>query len=178
MVTVLCRSIVLAAGLIAAGPVAAEAVVIIHRISAEGIGEQLGVVALEEGEHGLWLKPDLTGLEPGEHGFHIHTNPDCGPAEKDGNMTAGAAAGGHFDPQDNGAHLGPFDDSGHLGDLPILIVVPEGTATTPVLAPRLKLDDLLGRSLMIHQGGDNYSDQPEPLGGGGARVACGVVGGE
>jgi Cu-Zn family superoxide dismutase len=28
---------------------------------------------------------------------------------------------------------------------------------------------------MIHAGGDNYSDQPVPLGGGGARIACGVV---
>jgi Cu-Zn family superoxide dismutase len=28
---------------------------------------------------------------------------------------------------------------------------------------------------MIHAGGDNYSDEPAPLGGGGARVACGVV---
>ena len=27
---------------------------------------------------------------------------------------------------------------------------------------------------MIHAGGDNYSDHPEALGGGGARVACGV----
>ncbi|MGI9335880.1 MAG: superoxide dismutase family protein, partial [Gammaproteobacteria bacterium] len=29
--------------------------------------------------------------------------------------------------------------------------------------------------LMIHAGGDNFSDQPKALGGGGARAACGVV---
>jgi len=28
---------------------------------------------------------------------------------------------------------------------------------------------------MIHAGGDNYSDSPAPLGGGGARIACGVL---
>ena len=28
---------------------------------------------------------------------------------------------------------------------------------------------------IIHSGGDNYSDVPKKLGGGGARVACGVV---
>jgi hypothetical protein len=28
---------------------------------------------------------------------------------------------------------------------------------------------------MIHAGGDTYSDAPEPLGGGGPRIACGVV---
>jgi len=28
---------------------------------------------------------------------------------------------------------------------------------------------------MVHVGGDNHSDHPEKLGGGGARMACGVV---
>jgi Cu-Zn family superoxide dismutase len=28
---------------------------------------------------------------------------------------------------------------------------------------------------MIHAGGDNYSDTPKPLGGGGDRLVCGVV---
>ena len=32
-----------------------------------------------------------------------------------------------------------------------------------------------GRSLTIHAGEDNYSDQPEPLAGGGTRIACGVI---
>ena len=51
----------------------------------------------------------------------------------------------------------------------------DGKTTTAVTAPRLKMADVMGRSLMIHAGGDNYSDQPAPLGGGGARVACGVI---
>jgi len=45
-----------------------------------------------------------------------------------------------------------------------------------VVSPRLKkLDEVKNRSLMIHVGGDNYADKPEPLGGGGARYACGVI---
>jgi superoxide dismutase, Cu-Zn family len=28
---------------------------------------------------------------------------------------------------------------------------------------------------MVHAGGDNFSDQPEPLGGGGGRIACGII---
>jgi Cu-Zn family superoxide dismutase len=44
-----------------------------------------------------------------------------------------------------------------------------------VLAPKLKVADLKGKSLMIHAGGDNYSDTPEVLGGGGARIACGAI---
>lgn len=50
-----------------------------------------------------------------------------------------------------------------------------GNASQPMLAPRLKMADMAGRSLMIHIGGDNHADLPAPLGGGGARVACGVT---
>jgi Cu-Zn family superoxide dismutase len=28
---------------------------------------------------------------------------------------------------------------------------------------------------MIHAGGDNYSDEPASLGGGSARIACGII---
>jgi Cu-Zn family superoxide dismutase len=35
--------------------------------------------------------------------------------------------------------------------------------------------DVRGRSLIIHAGEDNYSDQPASLGGGGIRIACGVI---
>ena len=89
-------------------------------------------------------------------------------------MVPGLAAGGHYDPAGTGRHEGPYGD-GHLGDLPPLYVDGDGRATLPVLAPRLEAGDLKGRSLMIHAGGDNYADHPEKLGGGGARVACGVV---
>ena len=61
-----------------------------------------------------------------------------------------------------------------MGDLPALFVNADGKATQPVLAPRLKLSDLTGRSLMIHAGGDNHSDQPVAQGGGGVRIVCGV----
>ena len=50
-----------------------------------------------------------------------------------------------------------------------------GKATEAVVVPHLTVADAKGRSIMIHAGGDNYSDQPAPLGGGGARIACGVA---
>lgn len=87
----------------------------------------------------------------------------------------GLAAGGHWDPKKTGAHKGPWDDSGHLGDLPALAVDADGHIQ-PVVAPRIKkINALKGRSLMIHAGGDNYSDHPVALGGGGARKYCGVI---
>ena len=57
----------------------------------------------------------------------------------------------------------------------MLTVDAGGKATEAVVVPRLTVADVKGRSIMIHAGGDNYSDQPAPLGGGGARIACGVV---
>ena len=86
----------------------------------------------------------------------------------------GLAAGGHYDPAGTGKHKGPYED-GHLGDLPALYFDAEGKATHPVLAPRIKISDLKGHAFIIHAGGDNYRDYPKALGGGGARVACGVV---
>ena len=94
--------------------------------------------------------------------------------DQDGKAVPALGAGGHFDPGKTGKHLGPYGD-GHLGDLPPLFADAAGRSTLPVLAPRLKTADVKGRSLMVHAGGDNYADQPEPLGGGGPRIACGVV---
>jgi superoxide dismutase, Cu-Zn family len=143
-------------------------------IDSKGSGKEIGKVDARDSEYGLILIPSLSGLPPGMHGFHLHENPDCGPAVKEGKKVAGEAAGGHFDPEKTGRHEGPYG-TGHLGDLPALYVSGEGKASLPVLAPRLKVSDLKGRSLMIHGGGDNYTDQPK-LGGGGNRIACGVVG--
>jgi Cu-Zn family superoxide dismutase len=89
-------------------------------------------------------------------------------------MIAAGAAGGHYDPAATNVHGTPWGD-GHLGDLPPLYVEANGAVNQAVLAPRLKLSDLQGRALMIHAGGDNHSDHPAALGGGGARVVCGVI---
>lgn len=143
-------------------------------VDEKGIGEFIGTVSAVQSRYGVILTPDLKNLKPGIHGFHLHQNPDCNPKEQDGKPVAALAAGGHYDPAKTGLHEGPYG-KGHLGDLPALFVTQDGTAHYPVLAPRLKLSDLKGHSLMIHEGGDNHSDHPEKLGGGGGRIACGVA---
>lgn len=158
-----------------AGPAAAQMAVTMRQVDEKGVGAEVGKVAVTESKYGLVFTPALSGLAPGLHGFHVHQNPSCEAAEKDGKMTPALAAGGHLDPAGTNRHAEPWGD-GHLGDLPPLYVDAGGNATQPVLAPRLKMSDLAGRSLMVHAGGDNHSDHPAPLGGGGARVACGVVG--
>ncbi|GGY67019.1 superoxide dismutase family protein [Marinobacter zhanjiangensis] len=149
-----------------------------YQVTAEGQGDLIGTVTIEKNDHGALITSDLKGLGPGPHGFHLHENPDCGPVTKDGEKIAAGAAGGHYDPDNTGAHKGPFDTGGHLGDLPRLHVGQAGESKQTYLAPRLQLDDFQGRALVIHRGSDNYSDDPRPLGGGGARMACGVVQGE
>lgn len=136
----------------------------------------IGEVVVTESPYGLVFTPALSGLTPGLHGFHIHENPSCAPGEKDGKTVMGLGAGGHWDPKASGKHGFPWQDDAHLGDLPALFVDAEGNAHYAVLAPRLKsLDEIKGRALMIHEGGDNHADHPAPLGGGGARMACGVI---
>lgn len=143
-------------------------------VDEQGAGAAIGSIRAEDADGGLTLTPDLRDLPPGPHGMHLHDKPGCGPGEKDGRTQAGLAAGGHWDPDHTGKHLGPTG-GGHRGDLPVLVVGADGTARTPVHVPSLSVADLEGHSVMIHQNGDNYSDEPLPLGGGGARIACGVV---
>lgn len=154
---------------------AASLQVPVNLVSADGAPQPVGSVTISESAYGLIFTPDLKSLPMGVHGFHIHENGSCEAGVKDGVKVAALAAGGHFDPEKTGKHLGPYAD-GHLGDLPALYVNMDGTSNNPVLAPRLKsLAQIKGHALMIHAGGDNHSDMPKPLGGGGERVACGVI---
>lgn len=157
-----------------AGAAQAQVVVELRSVDATGVGASNGSVTITETKYGLVFTPNLSGLSQGIHGFHVHQNPSCEPAERDGKMVPALAAGDHYDPHGSKQHGTPWGD-GHLGDLPPLYGNADGTSTQPVLAPRLKLGDLSGRSLMVHAGGDNHADHPAPLGGGGARMACGVI---
>lgn len=145
-----------------------------HKVTEAGKGQPIGTITLTENDHGVVFTPNLTGLTPGLHGFHVHQNASCGPKKKNNKIVPGGAAGGHYDPQDSKHHDSPWAN-GHLGDLPALYVNESGQATSPVLAPRLTLSLLKQHAVMIHKGSDNYADEPKPLGGGGKRVACGVI---
>ncbi|MEJ8325870.1 superoxide dismutase [Cu-Zn] SodC [Kosakonia sacchari] len=168
-------SLAVLALVVCAGAQAASEEVEMNLVTAQGVGQSVGSVKISETDKGLEFAPDLKALPPGEHGFHVHAKGSCQPAIKEGKASAAEAAGGHLDPQHTGKHEGP-EGAGHLGDLPVLVVNNDGKATDPVVAPRLKkLADVKGKALMVHVGGDNMSDQPKPLGGGGARYACGVI---
>jgi superoxide dismutase, Cu-Zn family len=144
----------------------ASMVIPMYLIDKSGLAKKIGKVTADDTIYGLLLTPKLKDLPAGVHGFHLHSMPFC---DHQGN-----AAGDHFDPDNAGVHKGPYSN-GHLGDLPVLIVKENGKASLPVLAPRLKVSDLYNKALMIHAGADNYADEPAKLGGGGARIACGIT---
>ena len=168
------RMFLATAALSTCGVVQADITVQMNIVDEKGIGESVGEVVISETQYGVIFSPSLVGLPPGLHGFHVHENPNCEPKDKDGKMVAALAAGGHYDPASTKRHGLPWGD-GHLGDLPALFVDASGNANYPVLAPRLKIAYVKGRSLMVHAGGDNHADHPAPLGGGGGRLVCGVI---
>ena len=156
----------------AANTVMAQSLTVdMNRISDSGVGEKIGSILISQ-DKGVTFKVTVAGLPKGQRGFHVHEKGDCGPGMKDGKMTAGIAAGEHFDPDNKKSHKGP-KGGGHKGDLPVLTGSDKGIVQT-VTAPRLKLADIMGRSIVIHEGGDNYRDKPEN-GGGKGRIACGVI---
>lgn len=93
--------------------------------------------------------------------FHIH----------DGNSCTGNAADPftnaltHYNP-DNQPH--PY----HAGDLPPLFGN-NGYAWMKVLTDRFTVDDVLGKTILIHSAPDDFTTQP--AGNPGAKIACGLI---
>ncbi len=164
-----------ACGLACASPLAAATTKAeVYHATTRGAGGPAGRVVFQDAPGGARILVRLYGLPPGRHGFHVHQNPNCRVGAVGGALAG--AAGGHYDPAGTGKHLGPMG-AGHLGDLPALTVDARGVDRETLVAPHITdVTQLRGHSVVIHAGGDTYSDQPEPLGGGGARIACGVIG--
>jgi Cu-Zn family superoxide dismutase len=159
-----------------AAPLAADLTVTMRKATQNGTSDALGTVTITvDAATGASFKLNLHGLPPGPHGFHVHENANCGPTMLFGVRIPAGAAGDHLDPDFTGQHQGPMGQ-GHLGDLPVLVAAADGTATQTLVAPRIKNPDILkGHALIIHIGGDTYSDTPARDGGGGGRLACGLV---
>lgn len=167
------QAIAVAAMFAAQPALAADAIVVpMHKVSAEGVGEAIGKIEISGKDGGISLNINVKGIAAGPHGFHLHEKGSCEAGEKDGKKVAALGAGGHYDPAGAKAHKGPHGD-GHKGDLPVLTATDAGI-TAVVTAEHVTLDDVKGRALVIHEGGDNYTDEPAN-GGGAGRIACGVI---
>jgi Cu-Zn family superoxide dismutase len=146
----------------------------LHRIHVRGIGSPVGYVLFSGSGVGATMSWKLWDLPPGPHGFHVHNFPCCQPGPDDsGTIIPAGAAGSHYDPEGTKSHQGPLG-RGHRGDLPLIQINAFGQSEGSMYLPRLSAQELLGRSIILHAGGDTYSDVPK-LGGGGARLACGLL---
>ncbi|MCL5975555.1 MAG: superoxide dismutase family protein, partial [Gammaproteobacteria bacterium] len=114
---------------LAATTAAAGTQIEIFEVDKQGTGKSLGTVEIHQSAFGLVFTPNLKALSPGLHGFHVHENPSCDAAEKDGQMVPALAAGGHYDPYNTGKHDTPWG-SGHAGDLPPLYVAEDAAGNS------------------------------------------------
>ncbi|MEM7768580.1 MAG: superoxide dismutase family protein [Pseudomonadota bacterium] len=134
-------------------------------------GETVGSATLLQGPHGLLGRIEIGagGLTPGWHGVHFHAVGDCS------DTGVFKLSGGHVGMIEGGHGLmnpkGP-----EAGDLPNIYAYADGSAGMEVFTSLISLDELLegdGSALVIHEAEDDHLSQP--IGGAGARVACGVV---
>ena len=94
-------------------------------------------------------------------GFHIHQGTDCGGTMDDPFADAMA----HFD---QGGCEHPY----HAGDLPPLFGN-NGLALCVFLTNRFSVDEVIGKTVIIHDHPDDFTTQPS--GNSGTKIACGVI---
>lgn len=132
-----------------------------------------GWVYFTRANGGTWVTVDVSGLpayQPGTteqppigpHGFHIHQNGNCNVGDP---ADPFQAAGGHWNPT-NQPH------GNHAGDLPVLFSN-NGVAKMRVFTDRFRPQEVVGKSVIIHQNPDDFRSQP--AGDSGLRLACGVI---
>lgn len=121
-----------------------------------------GTVRFYQTREGVYVVAQVCGLpesnSSGFFAFHIHEGGDCGGA-------GFAGTKGHYNP--TGA-LHPQ----HAGDLPPLLSC-HGRAYMAVLTDRFRLPEIVGRTVVVHSGPDDFHSQP--AGNAGDKIACGVI---
>ncbi len=134
-------------------------------------GTEIGTANFLDGPNGELIRIEISsgGLTPGWHGLHLHAVGDCS------DVGVFKQSGGHHGKIEGGHGLlnpkGP-----EAGDLPNIWVASDGSAGYEAFTRLTALDSLLdddGAALLIHEGEDDHL--PQPIGGAGARVACGVI---
>ncbi len=114
-----------------------------------------GIVTFKETKNGVLVTAKVNGLPQSKNtckgnffGFHIHEGTSCA-----GNLSDEFAnAKSHLNPT-NCPH--PF----HVGDLPPLIEN-NGYAYMSFLINKFKINDILGKVIIIHDSPDDFTTQP------------------
>jgi len=146
---------------------------IAHLVGSSLAPDVTGTVKFLGIDEGSWVEVEVFGLpefseatqntpQIGPFGFHIHQNDTCGSIFGDPPFDA---AGGHWNPEGD-------PHGNHPGDFPALFSN-NGTAKMLFFSSRFLPEDIIGRSVVIHQSPDDYVTQPS--GSGGKRIACGSI---
>jgi superoxide dismutase, Cu-Zn family len=137
----------------------------------------------EDGSGRVHVNVKVDGLPVGLHGIHIHAAGFC---TSETGQFSGASS--HFDPLTTAIHGehnplasdGVAPDGYHGGDLPNLVVDADGRGVlngeTNGATLTVGLQSLLdnnGSAIVIHAAPDDLTTNP--IGGSGARIACGVI---
>lgn len=108
-------------------------------------------------------QPAANGKQPvGPHGFHIHGGGSCEVGDP---ADPYKAADGHWNPY-NQPH------GNHAGDFPVLFSN-HGYARMCFFTDKFTVQDVIGKTVIIHENPDDYRTQP--AGNSGKRIACGVI---
>jgi Cu-Zn family superoxide dismutase len=140
-----------------------EAVAVLVPMKASGVA---GTIVLKQEKGHAMVTGEVTGLKPGKHGFHIHMFGDLRAAD-------GMSAGGHYNPHGH-PHGGPESHDRHEGDLGNIEANAQGVAKVNVKAEGVILNDVVGRTVVVHGDADDLKSQP--AGNAGPRIALGVIG--
>lgn len=113
---------------------------------------------------GILVEAEVFGLpnirQPGASGYyamHIHTNGNCAAPF---NQT-----GEHYSRM-------PMPHPMHSGDM-IPLMGNQGYAWSTFYDKRFNMDEIEGRSVIIHEGPDDFTTQPS--GNAGEKIGCGVI---
>lgn len=127
-----------------------------------------GTVRFYSTHSGVIVAAEINGLPAPEakcaspiFGFHIHGGNSCSGTEAD----EFANAGTHYNPNEC-PH--PF----HAGDLPP-IFGNDGYALMLFLTNRFTVDEIIGKTIIIHSSPDDFTTQPS--GNAGTKIACGEI---
>lgn len=118
------------------------------------------------------MEAQFSGLKPGPHAIHIHAHADCSADD-------GKSAGGHWNPTDERHGKWGADSGYHKGDIGNFNANTKGLGKISMQTDEwcIACDDaskkLIGKSVIVHQGTDDFISQPS--GDAGSRIACGEI---
>jgi superoxide dismutase, Cu-Zn family len=160
---------------VASGATAADAPLQARIDLKSAAGGAVGSAVLTEAPNGVLIRVEAKGLTPGWHGIHFHEKADCSKSDF-------TSAGGHVHGKPTMVHGLLNPDANEAGDLPNLHVDAQGEAAAEIFSTYVSLKGAAGRenlmdkdgsALVLHAAADDHRTQP--IGGAGARIACGAI---